>query len=540
MKLAKKILQDNRRFQSEAFCWTRGWTLDNIEKINLVRSRREEAKKGGGLDRIEKQHKSGKLTARERLDLLLDPGSFIELGMFVTPQATSFAGSGKTYFGDGVVTGSGLIEGRKVFVFAQDFTVMGGSLGEEHAKKICLVMDKAIQTGSPILGLIDSGGARIQEGLGYYGSIFYRNTLAAGVVPQISVIVGPCAGGAVYSPALSDFVFMVEGIGRMHITGPEVIKAITGEKVTSEELGGAKVHFTRSGVSHFVSKGEKECAALVKDLLSYLPSNNREPAPRRSTDDPVNRMEEELQTLIPDDPKKSYDMKKLIRLVVDDRAFLEVQEGFAKNIIIGFARLHGNTIGIIANQPLVFAGCLDINASAKAARFIRFCDAFGIPIVNFVDCPGYLPGTQQEYGGIIRHGAKMLYAYCEATVPRISVVTRKIYGGAMSGMAVSKLVGTDLTAVLPMTEMGLMGPDGAVNVLFKEEIEKAENPQAMRAEKIRLYREEFANPYKAAGKGWVDVIIEPKEVRPFLITSLERLRGKEEIRPKRKHGTIPL
>ena len=326
----------------------------------------------------------------------------------------------------------------------------------------------------------------------------------------------------------------------MHITGPEVIKAITGEKVTSEELGGAKVHYTRSGVSHFVSKGEKECANLVKDLLSYLPSNNREPAPHQSTDDPVNRMEEELQSLIPDDPKKSYDMKKLIRLVVDDRVFLEVQEGFAKNIIIGFARLHGNTIGIIANQPLVFAGCLDINASDKAARFIRFCDAFGIPIVNFVDCPGYLPGTQQEYGGIIRHGAKMLYAYCEATVPRVSVVTRKIYGGAMSGMAVSKLVGTDLTAVLPMTEMGLMGPDGAVNVLFKEEIEKAENPQAMRVEKIRLYREEFANPYKAAGKGWVDVVIEPKEIRPFLITSLERLKGKEEIRPKRKHGTIPL
>lgn len=326
----------------------------------------------------------------------------------------------------------------------------------------------------------------------------------------------------------------------MHITGPEVIKAITGEKVTSEELGGAKVHYTRSGVSHFVSKGEKECANLVKELLSYLPSNNREAAPHRSTDDPVDRMEEELQGLLPDDPKKSYDMKKLIRLVVDDRVFLEVQEGFAKNIIIGFARLHGNTIGIIANQPLVFAGCLDINASDKAARFIRFCDAFGIPIVNFVDCPGYLPGTQQEYGGIIRHGAKMLYAYCEATVPRVSVVTRKIYGGAMSGMAVSKLVGTDLTAVLPMTEMGLMGPDGAVNVLFKEEIEKAENPKAMREEKIRLYREEFANPYKAAGKGWVDMIIEPKEIRPFLITSLERLKGKEEIRPKRKHGTIPL
>ena len=510
------------------------------EKIDLLRKRREEAKLGGGWDRIEKQHKSGKLTARERLDILLDAGSFVELGMFVTSQVASFETKEKKFYGDGVVTGSGLIDGRRVFVFAQDFTVMGGSLGEEHAKKICLVMDKAVQTGGPIIGLIDSGGARIQEGLGYYGSIFYRNTLAAGVVPQVSAIMGPCAGGAVYSPALSDFVFMVEGIGRMHITGPEVIKAVTGEKVTSEELGGAKVHSTRSGVAHFVSRNEEECASLIKELLSYLPSSNRESPPRKPTSDPVNRMEEELQSLIPDDPKKSYDMKKLIRLVVDDRAFLEVQEGFAKNIIIGFARLDGESIGIIANQPLVFAGCLDINASSKAARFIRFCDAFGIPIINFVDCPGYLPGTQQEYGGIIRHGAKMLYAYCEATVPRISVVTRKIYGGAMSGMSVSKLVGTDLTAVLPTTEIGLMGPDGAVNVLFKEEIEKAENPAAMREEKIRIYREEFANPYKAAGKGWVDAIIEPKEIRPFLITSLERLRGKEEIRPKRKHGTIPL
>lgn len=514
--------------------------MKNVEKINLLRSRREEAKMGGGPDRIEKQHKSGKLWARERLDLLLDPGSFVELGMFVTAQTASFGGAGKTFYGDGVVTGSGLIDGRKVFVFAQDFTVMGGSLGGEHAKKICLVMEKAIQTGSPIIGLIDSGGARIQEGLGYYGSIFYRNTLAAGVVPQISIILGPCAGGAVYSPALSDFVFMVKGISRMHITGPEVIKAITGEEVTSEELGGAMVHYTQSGVAHFVSQDEKECMNSVKNLLSYLPSNNRESPPRQSTDDPAGRMEVDLENLIPDDPKECYDMKELIHLVVDDRVFLEVQEGFAENIIIGFARLNGYPIGIIANQPLFFAGCLDINASSKAARFIRFCDAFQIPIVNFVDCPGYLPGTEQEYGGIIRHGAKMLYAYCEATVPRISVVTRKIYGGAMSGMAVSKLVGTDLTAVLPMAEIGLMGPEGAVNVLFKEEIEKAENPAAMREEKIRLYREQFANPYRAAEKGWVDAIIEPKEIRPFLITSLERLRGKEEIRPKRRHGTIPL
>ena len=514
--------------------------MGNKEKLDLLKARREEAKSGGGIDRIEKQHKSGKLTARERLDLLLDHRSFMELGMFVTPRATSYGNTREKFYGDGVVTGSGLIDGREVFVFAQDFTVMGGSLGEEHAKKICLVMDKAIQTGRPIIGLIDSGGARIQEGLGYYGSIFYRNTLAAGVVPQISVILGPCAGGAVYSPALSDFVFMVEGISRMHITGPEVIRSVTGEIVTSEELGGAMVHYTQSGVTHFVSSEEKECLDLVKDLLSFLPSNNLEPPPHKPTNDPVGRMEADLENLIPEDPKDYYDMKDLIRLVVDDGLFLEVQEKFAENIIIGFARLNGYPVGMIANQPLVFAGCLDINASDKAARFIRFCDAFQIPIVNFVDCPGYLPGTDQEYGGIIRHGAKMLYAYCEATVPRVSIVTRKIYGGAMSGMAVSKLVGTDLTAVLPTTEMGLMGPEGAVKVLFKEEIEKAGNPEAVREEKIRLYREQFANPYRAAEKGWVDVIIEPREIRPFLISSFERLRGKKEIRPKRRHGTIPL
>jgi acetyl-CoA carboxylase carboxyltransferase component len=514
--------------------------LSDKDKLDLLREKREEAKLGGGLKRIERQHSSGKLTARERLDQLLDPGSFSELGMFITPQPTSFGELEKKFYGDGVVTGSGLIDGRRVYVFAQDFTVIGGSLGEQHARKICLVMEKAINTGSPIIGLIDSGGARIQEGLGHYGSIFYRNTLGAGVIPQISVILGPCAGGAVYSPALSDFVFMVEGVSRMHITGPQVIKAVTGEQVTSEELGGAAVHHTRSGVAHFVSKEEKECLDLVRELLSYLPSNNRELPPIRPTEDSIDRMEDELVDIIPDDPKKPYDMKQLIRLVVDDRVFLEIQEGFARNIIIGFARLNGHTIGIIANQPLVFAGCLDINSSDKAARFIRFCDAFGVPIVNFVDCPGYLPGTQQEYGGIIRHGAKMLYAYCETTVPRVTVVTRKIYGGAMSGMSVSKLVGTDLTAVLPSAEIAIMGPEGAANIIFKEEIGKAEDPEAVRAEKVRQYREQFANPYVAAEKGWIDVIIEPREIRPFLITSLERLRGKGERRPEKKHGTIPL
>lgn len=514
--------------------------MSHKDKIRFLRERREEAKLGGGPRRIEKQHSSGKLTARERVELLLDPETFSELGMFITPQPTSFGEMESKFYGDGVVTGSGLIDGRRVYVFAQDFTVMGGSLGESHAKKICLVMDKAIQTGSPIIGLMDSGGARIQEGLGHYGSIFYRNTLAAGVVPQISVILGPCAGGAVCSPALCDFVFMVEGTSRMHVTGPQVIKALTGKEVTSEELGGAAVHFARSGVAHFVSKTENDCLDLVKDLLSYLPSNNREPPPPRPTDDPIDRMEENLEGLIPEDPKKPYDMKKLIPLVVDHGVFLEVQKGFARNIITGFSRLNGYTVGIVANQPLVLSGCLDINSSDKAARFIRFCDAFGIPIVSFVDCPGYLPRPQQEYGGIIRHAAKLLYAYCEVTVPRISVAIRKIYGGAISGMSVSKLVGTDLTAVLPTAEIAIMGPEGAANIIFKEEIEKAENPEAMREEKVRQYREQFANPYVAAEKGWIDVIIEPKEIRPFLITSLERLRGKQESRPEKKHGTIPL
>lgn len=509
-------------------------------RFEELRKREDKARLGGGLDQIKKQHQRGKLTARERIDLLVDEGSFSELEIFVTHQCTQFGMNKVKYYGDGVVTGSATIDGRRVYLFSQDFTVFGGSLGESHAKKICHVMDLALKVGSPIIGLIDSGGARIQEGLGHYGSIFYRNTLAAGVVPQLSVILGPCAGGAVYSPALSDFVFMVEGISRMHITGPQVVKAVTGEEVTSEELGGAAVHTTRSGVAHFVSKSERECLDLVKELLSYLPSNYEELPPVKSIKDPVDRMEESLQNLIPEDRKKPYDMRQLIRLVFDDEAFLEEQEGFARNIIIGFARLNGHSVGVIANQPLVFAGCLDIDASDKAARFIRFCDAFGIPIVNFVDCPGYLPGTQQEYGGIIRHGAKMLYAYCEATVPRISVVTRKIYGGAMSGMAVSKLVGTDLTVVLPSAEIAVMGPEGAANIICRNEIEKAEDPNSMREEKIRQYREEFVNPYLAAEKGWVDAIIEPRRIRPFLITSFERLRGKREARPNKKHGTIPL
>jgi acetyl-CoA carboxylase carboxyltransferase component len=510
------------------------------KRVEELKEKEEIAKLGGGSEQTEKQHARGKLTARERIDLLVDRDSFLELEMFVTHRSTKLGMDKERYYGDGVAVGSGRIDGRVVYIFAQDFTVMGGSLGEAHAKKICNVMESAIRVGAPIIGLIDSGGARIQEGLGHYGSIFYRNTLAAGVIPQISLILGPCAGGAVYSPALSDFVFMVDGISRMHITGPEVIKAVTGEVVTAEQLGGAKVHSEKSGVAHFVVPDEKECFHLVKQLLRFLPSNSGESPPRSPCDDDPNRMEVRLEEIIPEDPRKPYDMREIIRMVMDQYDFFEIQEGYARNILIGFGRLNSDPIGIIANQPLVHAGCLDINASDKAARFIRFCDAFNIPIVNFVDCPGYLPGTQQEYGGIIRHGAKMLYAYCEATVPRISIVTRKIYGGAMSGMAVSKLVGTDVTAVLPTAEIAIMGPEAAANIIFKEEIAKAENHAEMRKKKIEEYREKFANPYVAAEEGWIDAIIEPKRIRPFLIAALERLKGKKLIRPSKKHGTIPL
>ena len=510
------------------------------EKIETLKKKHEQAVQAGGLERIEKQHKSGKLTARERLDMLLDPGSFEELGMFITHQSTAFGMEGDKFYGDGVVTGSGLVNGRRVYVFAQDFTVMGGSLGEQHAKKICAIMDKAIEVGSPIIGLIDSGGARIQEGLGHYGSIFFRNVLGAGVVPQISIILGPCAGGAVYSPALSDFVFMVKKISQMHITGPRVIKEVTAETVTAEELGGANVHTKKSGVVHFATDKEEECLTVVKKLLSFLPSNNREMPPRIDSHDAIDREEHELTKLVPEDPKKPYDMRKIIRLVADNKEFLEVMEQYAMNIIIGFMRLNNQPVGVIANQPMVFAGCLDINASDKAARFIRFCDAFNFPIITFIDCPGYLPGVGQEHGGIIRHGAKMLYAYCEATVPRISIIVRKIYGGAMSGMSASKLVGTDLTVALPTAEIAIMGPEGAAQIIFKEEIEKATDKKDMLNQKIQEYREKFANPYYAAEKGWCDAVIEPQKIRPYLIRSLDWLSGKKVIRPHRRHGTIPL
>lgn len=507
-------------------------TGELLEKI-------EQAKNAGGAERIKKQHASGKLTARERIDLLLDAGSFEEVGMFVTHQSKRLGDDSK-YYGDGVVCGSGKIDGRLVFLFAQDFTVLGGSLGEAHAKKICQVMDTAVKVGAPIIGIIDSGGARIQEGLGHYGSIFFRNTLASGVVPQISIIAGSCAGGAVYSPALSDFVFMVDGISRMHITGPAVIKAVTGEEITSSDLGGAKVHATRSGVAHFVAAREDDCFSMVRKLLGFLPANCNEKPPARAVEDRADRTEEALETLVPLNPKKAYDMRVAIRLVMDDKDFFEVQRDFAKNIVVGFGRLDGKSVGMIANQPQVSAGCIDINASVKAARFIRFCDAFQIPIINFVDCPGYLPGSNQEFNGIIRHGAKMLYAYSEATVPRVAVVFRKIYGGAMSGMAVSKYVGTDVTAVLPTAEVAIMGPEAAANVLYKKEIDEAKNPLEMREAKVEQYRREFANPYVAAEAGWVDAVIEPRRIRPFLITSLERLSGKRELRPAKRHGTIPL
>ena len=510
------------------------------EKIETLKKKRELAKQGGGLEKIEKQHKAGKLTARERLDLLLDPDGFEELGMFVTHQSTSFGMEGSKFYGDGVVTGSGLVNGRRVHVFAQDFTVMGGSLGEQHAKKICALMDKAIEVGSPVIGLIDSGGARIQEGLGHYGSIFFRNVLAAGVVPQISVILGPCAGGAVYSPALSDFVFMVKKISQLHITGPKVIKEVTGESITAEELGGAEAHTEKSGVVHFATETEEECLSLVKKLLSFLPSSNREMPPKIDLERTEEKEEVQIAELIPEDPREPYDMCQMIRLIADNNEFLEIMEQYAMNIIIGFMRLNNQPVGVIGNQPMVLGGCLDIDASDKAARFVRFCDAFNFPIITFIDCPGYLPGVEQEHGGIIRHGAKMLYAYCEATVPRISVIVRKIYGGAMSGMSASKLVGTDLTVALPLAEIAIMGPEAAAQIIFKDEIEKATDRKKMMSQKIHEYRETFANPYLAAEKGWLDAIIEPSQIRPFLIRSLDRLSGKKVIRPYRRHGTIPL
>ena len=500
------------------------------------------ARAGGGPERVQKQHAQGKLTARERLEVLLDPGSFVELDAFVTHRATEFGLDRERPLGDGVVTGWGEIDGRKVYVFAQDFTVLGGSVGEAHGRKICKVLDLALENGAPVIGLNDSGGARIQEGvdaLNAYGEIFYRNTLASGVIPQISVIMGPCAGGAVYSPAITDFIVMVEGTARMFITGPDVIRAVTHEEVTPEELGGARVHLTTSGVAHFVAPDDRAALTLVRRLLSYLPSNNAEDPPYIPPTDPPDRADPELDTLVPEDPAEPYDMYEVIRRVVDDGEFLEVQSGFAPHLIVGFARLGGHPVGIVAQQPAVLAGVLDINASDKGARFIRFCDAFNIPLVTFADTPGFLPGVAQEHGGIIRHGAKMIYAYAEATVPKLSVITRKAYGGAYIVMSSKSLRG-DLCLAWPTAEIAVMGPEGAVNVVFRKELAEAEDPEAVRQRLVQEYREQFANPYVAAGRGYLDGVIRPSQTRYMLIRGLEMLRDKRVRRPARKHGNIPL
>ncbi len=511
-------------------------------KIEHLRKLREQARMGGGPERIAKQHAKGKLTARERLELLLDRGSFRELDMFVTHRTTDFGLDKQKFLGDGVVTGYGTINGRLVYVFSQDFTVLGGSLGEAHAQKICKVLDLAMKNGAPVIGINDSGGARIQEGvisLAGYADIFLRNTLASGVIPQISIVMGPAAGGAVYSPAITDFIIMVKNTSYMFITGPEVVKAVTHEEVTFEELGGAWIHATKSGVAHFAAENEEDAIFLAQTLLSYLPQNNLEDPPARPTSDDPLRTDPELDTIIPDSPTKPYDMKEIIRRVVDDGIFFEVHEHFAQNIVVGFAHLGGQSVGIVANQPAVLAGVLDIDASVKAARFVRFCDAFNIPIVTFVDVPGFMPGTAQEHGGIIRHGAKLLYAYAEATVPKVTVITRKAYGGAYDVMA-SKHLRADINLAWPSAEIAVMGPEGAVNIIFRKQIAQAEDPEAEKARLVAEYRAKFANPYIAASRGFIDDVIEPHETRPRLINALEMLRNKRDTNPPKKHGNIPL
>jgi len=512
------------------------------ERIEELRRRKAALLDERRKDAVRRQHEKGKLTARERLDLLLDRGSFVETDPFVVHRSHDFGMERNRPPGDGVVTGYGTIDGRRVFVASQDFSVFGGSLGEAHAQKICKVQDLALSTGAPFIQINDSGGARIQEGaasLAGYGHIFERNVRASGVIPQISIIMGPCAGGAVYSPAITDFTFMVRETSHMFITGPEVIKAVTGEEVSFEELGGAMTHASRSGVASFVSQDEEECLAMVRHLLSYLPSNNLEDPPAYAVVDDPERHDEGLTHLIPDSPKEPYDMHEVIRRVVDDGDFFEVFPFWAMNIVIGFARLDGRTVGIVANQPKVLAGTLDIDSSEKASRFVRFCDAFNIPLVSFVDVPGFLPGKEQEFGGIIRHGAKLLYAFAEATVPRMTVITRKAYGGAYLVMN-SKHLRADVSFAWPTAEIAVMGPEGAVNVVFRKEIEKAEDPTARREELIAEYQRRFANPYVAAERGFIDDVIEPAETRPRLIKALRMLATKREAVPARKHGNIPL
>jgi len=497
---------------------------------------------GGGAERIKKQHEGGKLTARERVDLLLDPGSFVEIGRFVTHRCTDFGMEEQKVLGDGVVTGHGLVDGRKAFVFAQDFTVFGGSLSGAYAQKICKVMDMAMKVGAPVIGLNDSGGARIQEGvesLAGYADIFLRNTLASGVVPQISAIMGPCAGGAVYSPAITDFILMVEETSYMFITGPDVIKAVTHEEVTKEDLGGAHAHASKSGVCHLTSPDDKTCIAQVRELMSFLPQNNHEDPPFKRSDDPPTREVPELDTMIPLESNKPYDVKDVIRAVVDGHDLFEIAEAYAANIVVGFARIGGHTIGVVANQPQVLAGVLDIAASMKAARFVRFCDCFNIPLVTFVDVPGFLPGTDQEYGGIIKHGAKLLFAFAEATVPKVTIILRKAYGGAYDVMA-SKHIRADMNFAFPTAEIAVMGPDGAVNIVRRGEIAKAADPVATRAAFVADYKEKFANPYKAAELGFIDEVIYPHTLRARLHSSLELLKDKRDTNPPKKHSNIPL
>jgi len=500
------------------------------------------ALEAGGAKRIERQHDKGKLTARERIDLLLDAGSFVEMDRFVVHRCSDFGMEQQRILGDGVVTGHGTIEGRKVFVFAQDFTVFGGSLSGAYARKITKIMELAMRVGAPVIGLNDSGGARIQEGvesLAGYADIFQANVLASGVVPQISAIMGPCAGGAVYSPALTDFIFMVEKSSYMFITGPDVIKTVTHEEVTKEELGGAHTHNAKSGVAHFASPSDPDCLARIRELLSFLPSNNHEDPPARDCLDPIDREVPELDTLVPRDPMKPYDISEVIAHVVDDGDFFEVQQHYAQNILVGFARLGGRPVGVVANQPMVLAGCLDIDASIKGARFVRFCDAFNLPVLTLVDVPGFLPGTSQEFGGIIKHGAKLLYAYAEATVPKITLITRKAYGGAYDVMASKHLRG-DLNYAWPTAEIAVMGPDGAVNIVYRNQIAEADDPVATKARFVDEYRAKFANPYKAAGLGFIDEVLYPRLTRPRLVDALNLLRDKRLSNPPKKHDNLPL
>ena len=511
-------------------------------KIEHLRQLKDQSQEGGGPERIARHKARGKMTARERIDLLLDKGSFREIDAFVVHRERNFSMDQQKYMGDSVVTGWGTIDGRLVYVFSQDFTVFGGSLSQVHAEKVCKIMDMAMRNGAPVIGINDSGGARIQEGvvsLGGYADIFLRNTLASGVVPQISAIMGPCAGGAVYSPALTDFIFMVKNSSHMFITGPDVVKAVTGEDVTFEELGGAMTHNETSGVAHMAAESEADCLFLIREMMSYLPSNNMEDPPLKATTDDTLRTETALDSLVPNNPNKPYDIKDAIRLIVDDGEFFEIQEHYAQNIVVGFARLGGLSIGIVANQPMVLAGVLDINASEKAARFVRFCDCFNIPLIVFEDVPGFLPGVDQEHGGIIRNGAKLLYAFCEATVPKITVVTRKAYGGAYCVMN-SKHIRADLNLAWPTAEIAVMGPGGAVNIIHRRTIAKADDPVTRKTELVDEYRETFANPYIAAQRGYVDDVIEPSETRPRLINALQMLQNKRDENPPKKHGNMPL